>query len=403
MPQLITVFCVVLLMASPRWVAAAEATGATGGGATGITFAAGFQDEGQLTQSIIEAATTNCFLTTIRFNGIETCWRGIFPQICVRMRNNWLSNLLEASGKRQHFAVMTTTASAFLSEWGSKEFAAPTNKKIGHDDSSNQSASGRVMARTLGPPLVYEALGVIIQGATFYTLCKPEDLKFGYIYFAEGDETAVGTSMWRSIISPYYLNRMTSGVSLFAKATETAGLCGLDLNYMLCIGGFGTKYPTSGDIGAGSPALRLITGMWRAQEITAAPAGVYGPYDVALGLAVHAQLHLPTSIVGGVTARLPPYSPGSYMQWLYPGIGASAVGHSDVFCSILGVGPGSSPIAMNQMLSETINDTWIEEDTLAFAYWTRWTCCQWCRGTADEAARHMIPEKGFSPVLSRRP
>lgn len=380
-----------------------EATVAQGEGASGFTMAAGFLDDTALSSAMGEAALGNCFLTSIRFGGLEYCQFGYFPSICVRMRNNWMGNLLEASGKRQHFAVQTILSAAFLSVLASSEPAAPTNKKIGYDTSAYGSASGRVMARTLGPPLIYEVVAQLVSAASMNVICKPDDLRFGYIYFAEGDETSVGTSMWRSIISPYYLNRMTSGLSLFAKATETAGLCGLDVNYMICLGGFGTKYPTSGDIGAGSPALRLITGMWRAQEITAAPAGTYGPYSMSLGPAIHSQLHLPQAMVGGITSQIPPYSPASYMQWLYPGTGAAPVGHPDTFCYVLGVGPGTSPQVMNQMLSETLNDTWIEEDTLAFAYWTRWTCCNWCRGSNDSAAKKMIPERGYDPVLTRKP
>jgi len=112
---------------------------------------------------------------------------------------------------------------------------------------------------------------------------------------------------------------------------------------------------------------------------------------------------MPQSLVAGSAAASPPYSPGSYMQWLYPGLGAAPIGHSESHCYVLGVGPGTSPQVATQMLSETLNDTWIEEDTLSFAYWTRWTCCNWCSASVESAAMHMIPERGMRPVLTRIP
>jgi hypothetical protein len=376
---------------------------ATGKGASGFTMAAGGLEELGILTALGSGALGNCFVGSIRWGGMETCTSSGWPRVCVRFRNNYLQNLLEASGKRHHFALQTVMSAAFLEAIADSQSAAPSAKKLGVDMGMFTSGSGRVQGRTLAPPLLYEALGTLVQGASLNSLCRPTDLRFGYIYFAEGDETGAGQTLWRSIISPYYLNRMTSGISLFAKAVETVGMCGLDVNFMLCIGGYGTKYPTSGDIAASSPALRLITGAWRAQEIHAAPAGTYGPYDTSLGPVIHSQMHLPLSMAGGVTAVLPPYSPGSYTQWLYPGMGSLPVGNPDTFCQVLGVGAGTSPQAMNQMLSEAINKTWIEEDTLAFAYWTRWTCCNWCQGADDAAVKHMIPEQGYSPVLTRKP
>lgn len=381
------------------------ADAASGDGATGITMAAGWLDEARILAAMGKGALGNCFLTSIRIGGFDTCSTPLgIPMFCVRMRNNVPSNLMEATGRRQHYALQTVMSAAFIKTWSKTQSAQPTNKKIGQDSSSvgGASSSGRVQARTLGTPFLMETAKQLATWVTGGTLCFPTSVQGGYIYFADGDETP-GGSIWRSIISPYYLNGMTSGISFYAKGMEVSGLCSLDTNFMVCYGGFGTKYPTSGDIAAGSPALRLITGMWRAQEIHSAPAGTYGPYDTSLGSPIHAMMHLPTSMVGGSLSLLPPYSPGSYMQWLYPGVGAAPVGHPDMWCTPLGIGPGTSPMAMNQMLSETVNKTWMEEDTLAFAYWSRWTCCNWCRFSADEAVRHMIPEMGFLPVLTRIP
>jgi len=378
-------------------------TVAGGKGATGITAADGFLDEAQILMIMGEAALNNCFLTSIRIEGVEYCQFGMWPQLCIRMRNNTPANLLEATGKRQHISVMTIASEAFLHAWGAEQMAMPTNKKLGQDSSESNSASGRAQGRTLATPLLAEAVFNLAQGVMLETLCKPPQVAAGYHYFAEADEGPHGQTMWRGIISQYYLNKITSGISLFAKLVETTGLCGLDFNYMLCIGGYGTKYPTGGTIEGGSPALRLITAMWRAQEIHAQPLGSFGPYQTSLGMAIHGQLHLPQSMAGGLASNVPGYSPGSYTQWLYPGLGAAPVGHPDPYCQILGTGVGTSPQAQTQMLSETINDTWTEEDTLSIVYWARWTCCTWCVGSDDAFVKKQIPELGYDPVLTRHP
>lgn len=379
------------------------ATVAGGKGATGITVADGWLDEGDILQRMGKGALGNCFLTSIRVGGIEFCQYGMWPALCVRMRNNTPSNLLEASGKRQHVGVMTVAAEVFLEGWGSEQRAQPSNKKLGQDSTGTESSSGRAQGRTLATPLLAESVMATVDATFAGTLCKPNQLTVGYHYFAEADEGPHGQTMWRGIISSYYLNKITSGMSIFAKMLETSGLCGLDTNYLLCLGGWGTKYPTSGSVEVGSPALRLITAMWRAQEIHAQPAGTFGPYETSLGMVIHGQLHLPQSMAGGLTSNVPGYSPGSYTQWLYPGTGAPPVGHGDSYCQILGLGVGTSPQVANQMTSEIINDTWIEEDTLSLVYWARWTCCTWCSGSNDAGVKHMIPEQGYSPVLTRKP
>jgi hypothetical protein len=395
--------CRLLLLCMAVVAVLPAATVASGKGATGITVADGWLDEGRILQRMGQAALGNCFLTSIRVDGIEFCQFGMWPSLCVRMRNNTPSNLLEASGKRQHVAVMTVASEAFLEGWGADQRAQPTNKKIGQDSSSWDSSSGRAQGRTLATPLLAESVMALVQGGFAGTLCNQPSLTVGYHYFAEADEGSHGQTMWRDVISSYYLNRITAGMSLFSKMLETSGLCGLDTNYLLCLGGWGTKYPTSGTVEVGSPPLRLITAMWRAQEIHAQPAGTFGPYETSLGAAIHGQLHLPQAMAGGITSNVPGYSPGSYTQFLYPGPGAPPVGHPDSYCQILGIGAGTSPAIANQMTSEVINDTWTEEDTMALVYWSRWTCCTWCTGSNDHAAKHMIPEQGYSSVLTRKP
>lgn len=398
----------VAALACTALASAADVAG--GDGATGMTVADGWLDESRIVASMGTAALGNCFLTSIRISGVEVCTTPIgLPLICIRMRNNYPSNLVEATGRRRHFALQTVSSAAFLKTFAATQTADPTNKKLGKDasDVGGGSGSGRVQARTLALPILVGFLGQLVQGATLQTLCKPifQAPNLGYYYFADGDETP-GQSMWRSIISPYYLNSATSGMSFYAKALETSGLCTIDSNFLVCLGGFGTKYPTSGDIGASSPSLRLITGAWRAQEIGAAPAGTFGPYDVALGPEVHAMLHLPTAMVGMTQSfipQLPSYQPGSYIQWLYPGIGKPPVGKPDMWCTVLGVGVASSPAIMAQTVSETVTSTWMDEDTLAFGYWTRFTCCNWCTASNESPARHMIPEAGFDPVFTRIP
>lgn len=376
---------------------------AVGEGATGITTTIPGIIDPALSMILAEGAMTNCFLLSIRVGGIELCSTPLgFPLPCVRMYNNTLANLLEASGKRSHFSIFTITTLMFIEAWAEAEAALPTMKKIGQDMSDYVSASGRVNARTIAPPLANEYFMSLLDNSTMKVLCNPQTPKLGYLYFAEGDELSIG-SMWRSIISPYYLNAATSGISFYAKAMEVTGMCSTDVNFLLCMGGFGTKYPTAGDVSAGSPALRLVTGMWRAQEIHAAPVATYGPYDMSLGFEMHATMHMPQSLIAGSAALLPPYSPGSYMQWMYPGLGGAPVGHSEATCFVLGIGPGTSPQVAAQMLSEMLNDTWIEEDTLSFAYWARWTCCNWCVGSPEAAAQHLVPERGYSPVLTRIP
>ena len=399
--QLIPLLLALALLAlSPR---SASATVASGDGATGITMTNPAVVDPQLSVLLAKAALSNCFFLSWRVGGIEFCTTELgFPKPCFRMRNNTLTSILEASGKRSHFSVMSTAALIFIETWSKAESALPSTKKLGQDSSDFVSGSGRVNARSMAPPLANEVLMALLSKATLDVLCNPQFPRIGYLYFAEGDELSVG-SMWRAIISPYYLNKATSGVSFYAKALEVSGMCSTDANFMLCLGGYGTKYPTSGDIGASSPALRLVTGMWRAQEIHAAPLMTYGPYDVSLGFGIHAPLHMPQSLVGGATSLSPPYSPGSYMQWLFPGLGAAPVGHPETACYVLGVGPGTSPQVAAQMISETLNDTWSEEDTLSMAYWTRWTCCNWCADSPESAARHQVPEQGYRPVLTRRP
>lgn len=394
------------LLSALSMAAAFAVDGATGDGATGLTYALGNLEESDISSAMMSAASENCFLETIRMDGVENCTTYIgIPMVCVRMRNNMAANLLEATGRRQHYSIQTMMSEVWLNAWANSQLAQPTNKKIGQDtsDVGGGSASGRVQGRTLGIPLITEGIMSLASGISFGTLCKPGTAVGGYFYFADGDETAAG-STWRSIISPYYLNGMTSGLSFMAKALETSSLCSLDLNFMLCYGGFGTKYPTAGDIGAGSPALRLITGAWRAQEIHSAPTLTYGPYDTSLGSSIHSQMHLSSSMVGSNSTNLPPYSPASYMQWLYPGsVGGSPQGDEDESCYVLGVGPGTAPIVATQSLSELINKTFSEEDTIAFAYWARWTCCNWCAASYDAAAKHALPEQGYYPVLTRDP
>jgi len=383
---------------------AAEA-GVGSGGGFGITLVPNALDETSLSTILLEAAGSNCFLESITVGGVDTCSIWIIPSVpCVRVRNNVLGNLLEASSTRNHYAISTIGARAFWSNFAPK--SAPTNKKVGIDQSHGTSGgSSRGMSRTISRPIAMTLINALSQVVSAGQLCSPLGLPEGglYVYYAEADEKEWGGSLWRSIISPYYLNAATSGVSILATTIETAGLCPADINYFFCYGGWGTKYPTSGTFSAKSPALSAMTAMWRAQEIHAAPIGTFGAYDTSFGLAIHGLLHDPRAVMGGGAGMLAPYSPGSYIQWLHPGVPSSPLGVPQVYCGVLGISPGTIPQAGTQMLSEALNKTWIEDNTLAFAYWPRFTCCNNCSVSNETAARHLIPEKSFLPTLTRRP
>lgn len=369
----------------------------------GITFANGFLDESRVSTVALEGALQNCFLQTIRVEGVDTCIILEFPSMCMRVRNNIPGNLLEASSKRNHYSIFTAGTKIYLGS--AAPLSAPTNKKVGIDDGHGTSGgSSRGMSRTISNPISVEAVFALAQGISLGILCKPSMPFLGsYIFYAEGDETDWGASLWRSIVSPYYTNFSTSGLSLLATSVETVGACPLDLNYVICFGGWGAKYPTSGTMPAKSPALTAMTTLWRAQEIHAAAAGTYGFYDTSLGFAIHSQFHDPRAMIMGSNANLAPYSPGSYVQWLYPGIPGSAVGQPQDNCGILGVAPGTNPQVATQILGETINKTWIEDNTIAFYYWPRFVCCTWCKASNDSGARHMMPEQSFTETLTRKP
>lgn len=387
---------------APQVVATDAGVGA--GGGYGITVVPNALDEGSLSTVLLEAATSDCFLTSISVGGVEMCTMGYFPIPCVRVRNNVLGNLLEASSTRNHYAISTIGVRAFWSNFAPR--SAPTNKKVGIDQSHGTSGgSSRGMSRTISRPIAMTLIDALVTGVTFGQLCRPSGFPEGglYVFYAEADEKEWGGSLWRSIISPYYLNAATSGVSLLATSIETIGACPLDVNFMFCFGGWGTKYPTSGTFPAKSPALSAMTAMWRAQEIHSAPVGTFGPYDTSFGIAIHGLLHDPRAVMGGMGSVLAPYSPASYIQWLHPGIPSSPVGAPRAFCGVLGLAPGTIPQAGTQLLSEAINKTWIEDNTLAFAYWPRFTCCNNCSGANDSAVRHLVPEQSYLPTLTRRP
>lgn len=375
---------------------------AQGKGATGITTADGYLDELGLIQAMGRAILSNCYLETIRLDGIDFCTSSGWPRFCFRIRNNKPVTILEATGKRQHVSVITIATEAFLELWTADQKAMPSSKKLGQDITGGGTGSSRAMARTLGVPLTLEALMAAASTVSLGNLCQPESFSLAYYYFGEGDETR-STKVWLSIISGYYLNRMTAPLSWGAVMVEGSGLCRLDTNWTLCFGGYGKKYPTRGDITASSPALATTVMMWRGNEITAGTPAQTGPYSTSLGPIVHGQLHLPASIAASAGSYTWPYSPGSYVQWLYPGTGSLPVGVPDTSCYLLGTGSGTDFQEATQMMNEFFNKTWMEEMSLAYAYWVRTTCCNYCRGSDQEAAKNMTPEQSFAPRLSRRP
>ncbi len=384
-----------------------EAGGGSGGG-YGITTVLGALDDVSLNETILSAATSNCFLTSIKIGGMDVCDIKAPPYvaICVIMRNNMLGNLMESSSTRNHYAIQTIATKLYWEAFAPS--SAPLNKKSGIDDNSGESGgSSRGMARTIARPMTSSMILAYASALSIDTLCQPNGMAEGggYVFYGEGDEKDWGASLWRSIISPYYTNQMTSGISLLATSVETAGACALDLNYVICFGGWGAKYPTSGTFPAKSPALSAITAMWRAQEIHSAPAEYYGFYDTSLGFISHAPFHDSKATQGSAAAMQAPYSPGSYIQWLHPGIPASPVGEPRQSCQVLGVGSGTSPQVATQIISEFINKTYIEDNTIAFAYWPRFVCCNYCAqgGSSETPVRHVTAEKSFTVTLTRKP
>lgn len=397
-----------LLLISVAQVSAMD-VGAGSDHGYGVTYVNGAEDnlsESALSQKFLQAASGKCFLETIKIGDIRTCSLDFIPYewACITMRNNILGNMLESASHKNHYAIQTAAAKMYINYMQPK--SAPTNKKLGQDLISGESGgSSRGMARTISRPIVMTAILSLASGVSYDTLCLPNMPEGGsYIFIAEGDEKDSGDTVWRAIISPYYTNMMTSGLSLYATALETSGFCFLDLDYILCFGGWGAKYPTSGSFPAKSPALSAITAMWRAQEVHAAAAMTYGPYDTSLGFGVHQQLHDTMATAMGGGAQLAPWSPMSWMQWLHPGIPAGTSAEPQTTCDVLGEGPGTSFQLATQILGETVNKTWIEDNAIAFAYWPRFVCCKWCydMGAEDSAAEHMIPEKGYDPVLTRQ-
>jgi hypothetical protein len=398
--------CVVLL-AVASWAFAEDLpVGEGNNGGYGITYVNGSLDELSLSGVLLSAASSNCFLTSIRVGGAEVCELAYFPWTltCIRMRNNVLGNLMESSSTKNHYAVKTVGTKAFLQAFAPS--TAPSNKKAGQDLSGSGKGGGSSagFARTISRPVSMTTINGIARFISLSTLCSPTMPEGGlYMYYGEGDETDWGGSMWRAIISPYYTNMSTAGISLWASAVETAGFCGSDLDYVICFGGWGSKYPTSGTFSAKSPALSAVTAMWRAQEIHAAVSLTYGPYDTSLGFSVHSPLHTPQATVMGGGANLAPYSPASYMQWLHPGTPSSPSSNPNESCEILGEGSGTSPQVATQILSEMINKTYLEDNTLAFAYWPRFTCCMWCTRAVDSAIKHNVAEQSYDPTLTRKP
>jgi hypothetical protein len=90
----------------------------------------------------------------------------------------------------------------------------------------------------------------------------------------------------------------------------------------------------------------------------------------------------------------------SYVQWLYPGTAL----HPDLACYPLGTTlAGSVPQLAAMMTSETTTHIPMEEQSLAFFYWPRFICCNYCSASNESAAKLLVPEQSFLPALSRVP
>lgn len=373
-----------------------DGTVAGGSAPTGVSVTMRHLDESGLMSAVAEAASSNCFADTIRIGGMETCQFAYWQLVCTRMRNNYPSNVLESSYKFQHISVTTTAGMAQLKSVAAP--ATPTKKAMGRDG-DDSSGSYTAMARTLAMPLATETIFSIAQGVTFGNLCRPNVTGLGYIYLSDADEDARGRSNWRATISPYYLHGITAPITGLAKALELTGLCGLDFTHFLCYGGYGTVWPISGQNPAASPMMNLLITAWRAQEIHAPAWPEHGIWGTSLGPMVW-QLHSPRAFAYGVTAQIPKYSPGGYVQWLYPG--SSGTGTADKSCYPIGFQAGSLQPFATQMLSETFNRIPLQDMVLSFVYWSRWTCCNYCQLSNETAGRQMQADKSFRPTLTRR-
>ena len=396
-PRLVLLAMVLVWSVTPAW---GQSAGASPYGRSVTTPVI---DELTLLRVLGEAALTSCFLTSIRIDGLETCTistGGVpIPMICLRVRNNYPSNILEASYKYQHFSVMTVAGQAMLDAM-SLPTATPASKTLGRDGDSS-SGSYTAMGRTLAMPLMADAVMALATAVSAGTLCHPPILPgAGYLFLSEGDESSAGRSQWRATISPYWLHGVTGPITGLAKSIELVGACGLDFTYFLCYGGYGTVFPGSGQNPAASPAMNLLITAWRAQEIHAPLFPMHGPYGNSLGPLVW-QLHHPLSYAFGTGTAIPKYSPGSYVQWLYPG--TTGVGVPDGYCYPLGMGAGGVPPIATQMLSESLNRIPLGDQVLSFAYWSRWTCCNYCMSSDQAPDRQLIPERSFRPSLTRRP
>jgi hypothetical protein len=341
-------------------------------------------------------ALSNCALLSTRFS-VDGCTHILptplgavpIPTPCIRLIHNRPLGMVNASFAKWRQGTIATPIEGdwkYQLLYAAHVASVPTGFAGWVTDGMSGSASTLTYGQSSNNGVLVALIDQMINIFTVFSACYPLHTFANtaypgqYLFVSEADvygDTPVSQQVgtWAGTYNNYMFFPHTSMLGTVSPMMERTGMCAADVANFFCYGSFGTVYPSWGRSNTDSMPQALAVAARSSTNIALAPTLIYGPMHNAIGGFYLLPLHSYTAWYPAVPQFWPATTGRSYTQQIYP--------FPSPFCvpdTRSGIAFGEVSQVASKTTMEVGTKVFLDESTLTFYLWPRYTCCNMCSG-----------------------